>query len=220
MKIFSRRRVLQLSLLSGVAGVWGIKSSIARALALMPTPGETEGPFYPVSNQKDKNADLTQIEGYVESAAGQHIVVRGRVTDVSGNPAGGTILDIWQADAHGRYRHPRDRNKVKLDHNFQGRAVIKTGDDGLFRFKTVMPGAYPASDTWIRPPHIHLKIFKPGFLPLTTQMYFPDQPLNKMDLLLHKKSADEQSAMTAREAGREGNLTIYEYNIVLDSLRK
>lgn len=195
-------------------------SSFAKVLTLMPTPKETEGPFYPVKNQKDKDDDLTQINGYVGSASGQHIVIVGHVTDVFGNPVGNALLDIWQADANGRYRHPRDSNKAKLDQNFQGWAVIKTDDKGCFRFKTVMPGAYPVSGTWVRPPHIHLKILKPGYFPLTTQMYFPNQELNKKDLLLNQKSTSEQSAMMVREIDRQGNLIIYEYNIVLDLLRK
>ena len=155
MKKYTRRKLLQLSLISSVASILGMRVGIAKALALIPTPSETEGPFYPVTNQKDKDADLTQIEGYIAHADGQYIVISGRVIDVSGRPVGKAMLDIWQADANGRYRHPRDPNKSKLDHNFQGWAVIRTDDNGLYRFKTVMPGAYPASNTWTRPPHIH-----------------------------------------------------------------
>ncbi len=219
MKKISRRKVIKLCALSGMASAVG-SNSFAKVLALMPTPKEAEGPFYPVKNQKDKDDDLTQIDGYVGNASGQHIVIGGRVTDVFGNPVENALLDVWQADANGRYRNPRDANKAKLDQNFQGWAVIKTDDKGSFRFKTVMPGAYPASGTWVRPPHIHLKIFKPSYSPLTTQMYFPNQELNKKDLLLNQKSTYEQSAMMAREIGQQGNLIIYEYNIVLDLLRK
>ncbi|OQW41292.1 MAG: protocatechuate 3,4-dioxygenase [Proteobacteria bacterium SG_bin4] len=219
MKKYSRRKLLQLSLMSSVAGILGVGSRFAKALALMPTPSETEGPFYPVINQKDKDADLTHIEGYPDRAIGQYIVISGRVTDVFSKPVEKALLDIWQADANGRYRHPRDPNESELDQNFQGWATIRTDGEGLYRFKTVMPGAYPASKTWTRPPHIHLKVFKPGYEALTTQMYFPDQILNKSDLLLGQKSVAEQSAMIATEQARGGNLIFYEYNIVLDLLR-
>jgi len=220
MKIISRRKLIQLSLLGSAVSVLGSRSSFGRALSLMPTPEEIEGPFYPVKDQNDKDADLTQVDGHTGVAQGQYIIVSGQVQDITGHPVANAVLDIWQADANGRYRHPRDSNKAKLDENFQGWAVIQTEDKGFFRFKTVMPGAYPASGTWVRPPHIHLKISKPGYRALTTQIYFPDQELNKTDLLLKHKSAVERLDMTAKNRGQEGNLIIYEYNIVLDLLRK
>lgn len=216
----SRRKLIQLSLLGSIASVLGSRSSFGKILALMPTPDETEGPFYPVKDQNDKDADLTQIEGHKGVAHGQYILVSGQVQDVTGHPMANAVLDIWQADANGRYRHPRDPNKAQLDENFQGWALIQTDDNGIFRFKTVMPGAYPASEIWIRPPHIHLKISKPGYRALTTQMYFPGEKLNKTDLLLNAKFAAEKSAMIAKNIGQQGNLPIYEYNIVLDLLRK
>ncbi|MBA3755403.1 MAG: protocatechuate 3,4-dioxygenase [Nitrosomonas sp.] len=220
MKTISRRKAIKLSLISGIASAFGFSSSFAKVLASMPTPDETEGPFYPVKNQNDKDADLTQIDGHGKAAQGQHIIVNGQVTDVAGNPVENALLDIWQADANGRYRHPRDSNTAKLDENFQGWAIIRSDNNGLFRFKTVIPGAYPASRTWIRPPHIHFRISKPGYRALTTQMYFPDEALNKTDLLLSDKSATERSAMIAGKTDQQGNLPIYEYNIVLDLLRK
>ena len=220
MRNISRRKLIQFSLLGSIASTLGIRSSFGKALALIPTPDETEGPFYPVKDQNDKDADLTQIEGHRGIAHGQYIIVSGQVRDITGHPIANAVLDIWQADANGRYRHPRDPNKAKLDENFQGWAVIQTDGNGLFRFKTVMPGAYPASETWIRPPHIHLKISKPGYRALTTQMYFPGEKLNKTDLLLNAKSTAEKSAMIAKNIGQQGNLPIYEYNIVLDLLRK
>lgn len=212
--------MIQFSVLSGLAGTLGVKGSIAKALALMPTPNETEGPFYPVKDQQDKDADLTQIEGHTVVAQGRHIIVSGRVQDVAGYPVAKAVLDIWQADANGRYRHPRDPNPAKPDENFQGWAILNSDENGFFRFKTVMPGAYPASGTWTRPPHIHFKISKPGYRALTTQMYFSGQELNSSDLLLNAKPPAERAAMTARLIAQQGNLPVYEYNIVLDSLRK
>jgi protocatechuate 3,4-dioxygenase beta subunit len=220
MKRISRRKIIKLSVLSGITGALGIGSSFAKAVASMPTPDETEGPFYPVKNQSDKDADLTQIDGHDKAAQGQHIIVNGQVIDVAGNPVENALLDIWQADANGRYRHPHDSNTAKLDENFQGWAIIRSDSNGLFRFRTVMPGAYPADKDWIRPPHIHFKISKTGYRALTTQMYFPDVALNKADLLFNNKSIAEQSAMIARKTDQQGNLPIYEYNIVLDLLHK
>lgn len=219
MKKISRRKLIQFSVLSGLAGALGVNGSITKAWALMPTPNETEGPFYPVQDQQDKDADLTQIEGHAVAAQGRHIIVSGQVRDVAGDPIAMAVLDIWQADANGRYRHPRDPHPTKPDENFQGWAILNSDENGFFRFKTVMPGAYPASGTWTRPPHIHFKISKPGYRALTTQMYFPDRELNHNDLLLSAKSPAERAAMTAKLIAQQGNLPVYEYNIVLDPLR-
>jgi protocatechuate 3,4-dioxygenase beta subunit len=83
-----------------------------------------------------------------------------------------------------------------------------------------MPGAYPASGSWIRPPHIHFKISKPGYRVLTTQMYFLAEKLNRSDLLWNAKLERERTAMTAQLVAKQGNLPVYEYNIVLDLLRQ
>ncbi|MDE2388111.1 MAG: protocatechuate 3,4-dioxygenase [Betaproteobacteria bacterium] len=219
MKNISRRKMIQFGVLSGLAGALGVNGSLAKALALMPTPSETEGPFYPVQDQQDKDADLTQIDGHAAIAQGRRIIVSGRVQDVAGDPMAKAVLDIWQADANGRYRHPRDSNPAKADENFQGWAIISSDENGFFRFKTVIPGAYPASGTWTRPPHIHFKISKPGYRTLATQMYFPDEKLNNSDLLLNAKPPAERAAMTARLIAQQGNWPVYEYNIVLDPLR-
>lgn len=220
MKKISRRKILKFSMLGGMASAFGLSGCLGQAFAMMPTPGETEGPFYPVADQKDKDADLTRIDGRTDAAQGQYVIIHGQVRDVTGHPVANAALDIWQADANGRYRHPRDLNTAEPDEYFQGWAVISSDENGLFRFKTVMPGAYPASGTWIRPPHIHIKVSKLGYRALTTQMYFPDEKLNKTDLLLNAKSATERAAMTARLIGQQGNSRVYEYNIVLDLLRR
>ena len=218
MKKLSRRKIIKLSLTSGMTGLFICNRGFAKGLTLIPTPSETEGPFYPVRDQKDKDADLTRIDGHTDVAQGQHIIVTGKITDITGQAVTHAALDLWQADANGRYRHPRDPNPIKLDENFQGWAIIKSDGNGLFRFKTVIPGAYPASSTWIRPPHIHFRISKQGYRTLTTQMYFPDEAYNETDLLLQNKSARERSAMVARKINLQGNLPIYEYNIILDFL--
>ena len=216
MRKISRRNIVKLSLLSGIAITFSLSNIFSKTPALIPTPSETEGPFYPIQDQKDKDADLTQINGRTEIAQGQHIIITGTITDLRGHALEDAILDIWQADANGRYRHPLDTNPAPLDMNFQGWTHIKSLNKGLFRFKTIIPGAYPASKGWIRPPHIHFKISKPGYHTLTTQMYFPRQELNEKDLLFSSKSLVEQSTMIAKEMDQQGDLPVYEYNIVLN----
>jgi protocatechuate 3,4-dioxygenase, beta subunit len=182
------------------------------------TPAETEGPFYPVLAQKDMDFDLTRIDGREERAEGEVIEIRGRVLDSDGRPIEGATVDLWQANAAGKYNHPKDSSTKALDPNFQGWAIVPSGKDGGFRFKTVKPGAYPAAKDWDRPPHIHFKVTKFGFQPLTTQMYFPNHPLNAKDILLQRKNAEEQAMMIAKPSEDEDGVFIYD--IILAGARE
>ena len=217
MKDKSKRNLIKIGILSGIAGTLGATSSLGKALGIIPTPAEAEGPFYPVVNQQDKDFDLTKIGDRQAVADGTHIIIKGQITDITGNPVENAAIDLWQANARGRYRHPRDPNPQPLDPNFQGWAIINSGKDGEFRFKTVKPGAYPASKTWIRPPHIHFKVNKPGYAELITQMYFPGEKLNNTDLLLQQKSDEAAARMIATiDTKNEASVVVtYSYNIIL-----
>jgi len=180
------------------------------------TPAEVEGPFYPIFPQKDKDFDLTHVEGKPGMAKGKVIWIEGLVVDAVGAPLEDVSVDIWHANAAGRYRHPRDKNiAAPVDPNFQGWAIVQTGKAGQFRFKTIMPGPYPASKEWMRPPHIHFKVSKRGYHVLTTQMYFPGHPLNDTDLLLQQKAPNQQKFMIASRISL--NPETYRYQIVLQS---
>lgn len=211
MKKLSRRRfiVASAATLTPLGPAWVAQ---AKGDRLSPTPTEVEGPFYPVRAQKDRDFDLTRIEGRQESAQGRKIEIIGRTIDTGGRPVEGAIIELWQANAAGRYRHQRDPNPAATDENFQGWAIVPSGDKGEFRFKTIFPGAYPASSGWMRPPHIHFKIRKSG-LELTTQMYFPGHPLNERDLLLQRKPEPAQARMIAKKISKVPE--IYEFEIVL-----
>ncbi|HKK18463.1 MAG TPA: protocatechuate 3,4-dioxygenase [Opitutales bacterium] len=204
-------------IISGAAGSLAAAGSALGAEKAVspkhPTPGEIEGPFYPVIAQKDKDFDLTRIEGKEGVAKGRHIIISGAVYDTEGNPVEEATVDLWQANAAGRYRHPHDPNTAPLDENFQGWAIVPSGKTGEFRFKTVFPGAYPASDGWTRPPHIHFKVSKRGYVELITQMYFPGQELNGKDLLLQRKSAEERKLMIAEKVA--DNPESYQFKIVI-----
>jgi protocatechuate 3,4-dioxygenase beta subunit len=186
------------------------------AFSSEPTPKEIEGPFYPVVPQKDKDFDLTKVKDHAGVAKGKTVFIEGRILDTNDNPIENATVDLWQANAAGKYRHPHDSNKAPLDPNFQGWAIVKSGKDGIFRFKTIIPGSYPASDTWIRPPHIHFKVTKKGYLEIITQMYFPDHELNESDLLLKRKSKKEQILMIASKV--KDKRDTLKYDIVLEKL--
>jgi len=142
------------------------------------------------------------------------IWIEGEVVDTDGKPVEDALIDLWQANAAGRYRHPHDPNPAPLDPNFQGWAIVPSGTNGQFRFKKIMPGSYPASRTWMRPPHIYFKVSKRGYGELVTQMYFPDHKLNAGDRLLKRKSAAEQKLMIASRV--EADHETYRYTIVLE----
>ena len=208
-----RRNFLKHGVIGGAA-FFLASSALAEFLPMLnPTPREIEGPFYPVLAQKDKDFDLTQVEGKQGVAKGKTIIIQGQVLDTAGKPVEDVMVDLWQANAAGRYRHPQDPNKAPLDPNFQGWAIVPSGKEGRFRFKTVEPGAYPASKRWTRPPHIHFKVSKRGYSELITQMYFPGNQLNDSDRLLRRKSKEERKLMIAARV--ENKQDVYAFNIVL-----
>jgi protocatechuate 3,4-dioxygenase beta subunit len=193
----SRRRLLKMALaLGAVSLATPIRSAMAEDApgfdprGPMPTPDQILGPFYPVRKPTDGGTDLTHLPGRSGGAQGQVIYVMGRVLSVRGDPAPGVHLEIWQANAAGKYTHPHDRNKAPIDANFDGYANVVTDADGRYRFKTVKPGAYPVVGNYIRPPHIHFDVTG-KVNRLITQMYFPDEPLNAKDPLLQQSWSKE-----------------------------
>ncbi len=185
----SRRRLLQLSAGASVPTLAGQKSS------LLVTPRQTEGPFYPINEQADKDTDLTQIAGKKGQAKGKIIYLSGEVVDQYGSPIKNAIVDIWQANTHGKYQHPYDNSDVPVDPYFQGWAVFPADDNGKFSVKTIKPGAYAISRSNMRTPHIHFKVSKNGYRSLTSQMYFPGEKLNRSDIILRSLSAEKQKAL-------------------------
>jgi len=212
MKNSSRRTFLKTSLIGGVLG-YGAVARGDYLPKLIPTPPEIKGPFYPITPQKDKDFDLTRVDGKTGVAAGQAIWIEGTVLDTTGTPVEDASVELWQANAAGRYSHPHDSNTAPMDPNFQGWAIVPSGKKGNFRFKTVLPGSYPASESWTRPPHIHFKISKLSYVELITQMYFPGNPLNERDLLLMRKGVEEKKLMIASRINE--NPETFRFQIVL-----
>ena len=121
-------------------------------------------------------------------ALGERIIVRGRVLDEDGRAVPDTMLEIWQANAAGRYNHERDQHDAPRDPHFKGEGRVFTDAQGWYQFTTIKPGAYPwrnHANAW-RPNHIHFSLFGPGFATrLITQMYFPGDPLLDLDPIFH-----------------------------------
>ena len=159
----------------------------APSLPLIDVPltlSELTGPGPAVSSVTPEDADLTRNAGTGGEAIGQRIIVTGRVLDEHGEPVPNTLLEIWQANAAGRYAHRSDQWPGPLDPNFLGMGRCLTDTNGVYRFLTIRPGAYPwrnHPNAW-RPAHIHFSVFGPSLVSrLVTQMYFPDDPLLAID---------------------------------------
>jgi protocatechuate 3,4-dioxygenase beta subunit len=154
-----------------------------RPLLILPrTLSELTGPAYGHESIGELDHDLTRQHG--GEPVGERIIVTGRVTDSAGHPVRSSLIEIWQANAAGRYAHEIDQHPAPLDSNFTGAGRCLTDDDGRYRFITVKPGAYPwrnHPNAW-RPAHIHLSLFGRAFTNrLVTQMYFPGDPLFEFD---------------------------------------
>jgi protocatechuate 3,4-dioxygenase beta subunit len=189
----------------------------ARAETLRPTPQETFGPFFPVSTPPTHDFDLTQIAGQPGRALGQVIEVSGRVRRLDGSPVKGAKIEIWQANAAGRYRHPMDKNPAPLDPNFEGVALLRTTDDGHYLLRTVKPGPYPDPAGGMRTPHIHFDVITDDYR-LVAQMYFPGEPLNEKDILISTmpgRSRDPALTLCREVTSRESGVLKFEWEVVL-----
>lgn len=151
-------------------------------IELPQTRSEITGPVCPAGWHDVIACDLTR-QGSC-APLGERIAVSGRVLDECGVPQRGTLVEMWQANAAGRYLHENDRHDAPLDPNFLGSGYAITDEHGRYRFVTIRPGAYPWQNhynAW-RPAHIHFSVFGPAFATrLVTQMYFPGDPLLKSD---------------------------------------
>jgi protocatechuate 3,4-dioxygenase beta subunit len=161
------------------------KTSIARSpsqplLSLPQTLSEITGPAFGPSDLGPLDDDLILNYAHGGEPIGERIIVHGRVTDGNGHPVPGALVEVWQANAGGRYRHVKDTYLAAIDPNFGGCGRCLTGADGSYAFRTIKPGAYPwpnSTDSW-RPPHIHFSLFGTAFCQrLITQMYFEGDPL-------------------------------------------
>jgi protocatechuate 3,4-dioxygenase, beta subunit len=163
------------------------KRAPLRPLIPLPqTVSELTGPQFGTEDLRPEDADLTAQ--HQAEPLGQRIVVSGRVIDENARPVPHTLVEVWQANAAGRYRHEADQYDGPLDPNFTGAGRALTDEEGRYRFVTIRPGPYPWRNhynAW-RPAHIHFSLFGPAFATrLVTQMYFEGDPLLGWDPIFH-----------------------------------
>ena len=182
MNVLSRRSLI----------VGGSMLVASPALAAVPTPRQTEGPFYPLDWSGDADNDLVLVRGEAARALGQVVHVTGQVLDARGNPVSDAVVEIWQCDAKGRYRHPADVPLLGAarDTGFQGRGRTAVAADGSYRFRTIRPVAYGG-----RAPHIHFRVARAGREVLTTQLYVAGDAANERDGLYRREA--NRAALTA-----------------------
>lgn len=153
------------------------------------TPSQSEGPFYPDQAMQDADFDLLK-NGNIVYAQGQPAWVSGVVTDLAGKPVAGAVVEIWQCDHTGVYRHSRSLGNAPMA--FQGFGKVRVGADGRYRFRTIKPVPYPG-----RPPHIHYKVKLGNKELLTTQMYIAGDAANGRDFLTRALGNDQRSLLEA-----------------------
>lgn len=190
LSVLSRRRLLHLGggLASAVAAPALLTPALAQA-GRLPTPSQTEGPFYPLDLPDDTDFDLLR-NGTASYGRGTPTWVEGVVLDTAGVPVRGAQVEIWQCDHQGRYHHPGDGNRA--DDAFQGFGRVTVDAQGAYRFRTMRPVAYRS-----RTPHIHVKVRLGDRAVLTTQLYVQGDPGNERDFLWRRLLNDaERAAIT------------------------
>jgi protocatechuate 3,4-dioxygenase beta subunit len=178
---------------------------------LQRTPDQILGPFYPVRRKPVDSGDLTDGG----RAAGTVLYLSGRVLTCAGKPVAGARVEIWQANAHGRYDHPHDGNPAPLDPHFAGFAVTTSDADGNYAFRTIRPAAYPAGPGRMRPAHIHFSVTAETEQ-LVTQMYFAGDDWNDRDPWLNSARRKDALIVSSRAAeGKEPGAQRVTFDLVL-----
>ena len=172
-------------------------------MSLQTTASQTIGPFLHIGLNWLITDNLVG-----PGVSGDRVTIEGRVLDGDGKPVSDAVIEIWQANAHGRYAHPEDTQDKPLEPGFKGFGRVPTDDQGRFRFATIKPGRVPAPGGGLQAPHLNVTIFMRGLLKqLITRIYFPDDPANADDRVLQSVPVERRGTLIAKPiVGRPGAL--------------
>jgi protocatechuate 3,4-dioxygenase, alpha subunit len=175
------------------------------------TPSQTVGPFFHDALMQDGVDDLDPA-----GEAGTPIVVAGAVRDGAGEVVTDAMVEVWQSDGGGRYRHPADGRSGDVPTSFVGFGRVASTDDGTYRVRTVLPGTVPGRDGTVQAPHLNVHVFARGVLDkLATRIYFDGVEANANDPILATVPAGRRATLLARHDGEEGGARRYRFDIVL-----
>jgi protocatechuate 3,4-dioxygenase, alpha subunit len=173
------------------------------------TPSQTVGPFFSIGFEALNVSELAGSE-----TSGERMTIAGRVLDGDGQPVPDAVLEIWQANAQGKYAHPEDTLAKPLEKGFLGYGRVPTNDRGEFRFTTVKPGGVPGPNGTRQAPHLVVSVFMRGLLNrLVTRIYFQDEPANASDFVLNLVEPGRRGTLVARKSG--GGAGSLEWNVIL-----
>jgi len=176
-------------------------------MSLLTTASQTVGPYLKIGF-----APLIIDALAADKVSGERVTIHGRMVDGDGKPVSDGVVEIWQANAQGKYASPEDAQNKPIEPGFRGFGRIMTGDDGGFRFTTVKPGRVPAPGGALQAPHLVAVVFMRGLLKhLLTRIYFPEEPANAEDPVLKLVPADRRQTLVARRTGSG----VLEWNIVV-----
>lgn len=178
-------------------------------MSLQATTSQTVGPFFSIGLTRMEKVNLA-----APGLSGERVTIVGRVLDGDGNPVPDAMLEIWQANSHGKYAHPEDEQKKPMDPGFQGYGRIPVDQGGRFQFTTIKPGKVPGPDGAIQAPHIAVSVFMRGLLRrLITRIYFPEEAANAGDFVLRLVEPERQATLIARKNANEAGTL--EWDVIL-----
>ena len=180
-------------------------------MSLQATTSQTVGPYFKIGLQWLNRDNLVG-----EGVSGERVTIQGRVFDGDGVPVPDAILEIWQANAHGKYDHPEDTQQKPLEPGFKGYGRVPVSALGTFRFATIKPGPVPGPEGSEQAPHLLFSVFMRGVLRrMVTRIYFPDEPRNAADFILNLVEPARHATLIAIPKTSAGDAATLVWNVVL-----